>query len=82
SHVELGFGGEGYYFTNGKFEQICWMKGAANEPLRIVDYQGNEVDVQINCGKTYIGITDKGMRDYCLLNGDSLNETLATAPII
>lgn len=73
-HVEYSWGGLGYYFSEGRYEKIRWLKGLPNEPLRIVDADGHEVDVQINCGKTYVGITDLGMYDYCKLNEHSLNE--------
>lgn len=73
-HVEYSWGGLGYYFSEGRYEKIRWLKGLPNEPLRIVDADGHEIDVQINCGKTYVGITDLGMYDYCKLNEHSLNE--------
>lgn len=73
-HVEYSWGGVGYYFSEGRFERIRWLKGLPREPLRIVDGDGNEIDVEINCGKTYVGVTDYGMYDYCMMNGHSLNE--------
>lgn len=78
-HVEYSYGGLGYYFTNGHYEPIRWLKGLPNEPLRIVDNGGNEIDVEINCGKTYIGITDYGMYDYCEINGVSVNPAVSGA---
>ncbi len=80
-HVEYSWGGVGYYFSQGKMEKVRWIKGLPHEPLRIVDFDGNEIDVQINCGKTYVGVTDYGMFDYCKLNGNSLNaEITGDAP--
>ena len=80
-HVEYSWGGVGYYFTQGKMEPIRWMKGLPREPLRIVDAEGHEIDVEINCGKTYVGVTDNGMFDYCKLNGNSMNaEITGDAP--
>ena len=80
-HVEYSWGGVGYYFTQGKMEKIRWMKGLPREPLRIVDNEGHEIDVAMNCGKTYVAVTDNGMFDYCKLNGDSMNvEITGNAP--
>ena len=80
-HVEYSWGGVGYYFSQGKMEKVRWAKGLPHEPLRIQDIEGKQTDVQINCGKTYIGVTDLGMFDYCKLNGSSLNtEITGDAP--
>ena len=82
-HVEYSWGGVGYYFTQGRMEPIRWMKGLPREPLRIVDAEGHEIDVQINCGKTYVGVTDNSMFDYCKRNGSSMNEEITgDAPVI
>lgn len=56
--VDYSNGGYGYYISQGRYEQIRWLKGLPNQPLRIVDIGGNEIDVQINCGKTYVAIAD------------------------
>ncbi|MDO5603480.1 MAG: DUF3048 domain-containing protein [Oscillospiraceae bacterium] len=56
--VDYSNGGYGYYMTQGRYEQIRWLKGLPNQPLRIVDAGGNEIDVEINCGKTYVAVTD------------------------
>lgn len=56
--VNYANGGVGYYFNGGKAEFIRWMKGAPLQPLRIVDTEGNEENVKINPGKTYIAVVD------------------------
>lgn len=57
-YVDLGSGGFGYYFSNGRAEQVRWVKGAPEQVLRIVDKNGNDTDVQINPGKTYLAVVD------------------------
>ncbi|MBQ8603258.1 MAG: DUF3048 domain-containing protein [Oscillospiraceae bacterium] len=54
--VDLTYGGVGYYFSNGKVEQIRWFKGAPTEALRFTDMDENPL--QVNCGKSYIGFVD------------------------
>lgn len=56
--VNYANGGVGYYFSGGKAEPVRWMKGAPLQPLRIVDFGGNEENVKINPGKTYIAVVD------------------------
>lgn len=63
THVDYDFGGFGYYFCGGRYEQVRWIKGTPTQPLRIVDAQGNEIDVQINCGNSYIAIVDYSYYD-------------------
>ena len=82
THVEYSWGGVGYYFCGGKMEPIRWLKGLPTDPLRIVDNQGNEIDVEINCGKTYIGFSDYGMYDYCTVDGRSMNAEIEEAPTV
>ena len=82
THVEYSWGGVGYYFCGGKMEPVRWLKGLAHEPLRIVDNEGHEIDVEINCGKTYIGFTDYGMYDYCTVDGRSMNAEIEEAPVV
>ena len=49
--------GFGYYFYGGRYEQVRWIKGSTpTNPLRIVDAAGNEIDVALNTGNTYIAI--------------------------
>lgn len=55
--VDYG-GGVGYYFYGGQYELIRWAKGGPQEPLRIMDGQGNETTYDINPGKSYVAIVD------------------------
>ncbi len=57
-YVEYGFGGVGYYFSNGQAEEVRWGKGAPTDVLRIYDKYGNGTDIQINPGKTYLTVVD------------------------
>ena len=52
------FGGYGCYFNGGKVEKVRWLKGAPDQVLRIVDADGNEENVKINPGKTYLAVVD------------------------
>lgn len=49
---------DGYYFTNGKGIHITWEKESDYAPTRYYDDNGNEI--QLNPGKTYIAIAQKG----------------------
>ena len=59
----LGFamidsGEDGYYFTKGRGIHINWNKSSDYTPTRYFDDMGNEI--QINTGKTYIAVAQKG----------------------
>ena len=54
----LGTTEDGYYFTKGKCIHINWKKTSDYEPTRYYDDAGNEI--QLNTGKTYIGVAQKG----------------------
>lgn len=49
---------DGYYFTKGKAIHVTWMKTAEYSPTVYFDDNGNEI--QLNEGKTYIAIAQKG----------------------
>lgn len=44
----------GYYVSNGVVQKITWVKESEESRLRLFDENGKEL--QINCGKTYIGV--------------------------
>ena len=48
--------GVGYYFYGGSFEKITWEKGEPEQPL--VLYSSNGGVLQVNTGKSYVGILD------------------------
>ena len=49
---------DGYYFTKGRGIHITWKKTSDYAPTKYYDDNGNEI--QINEGKTYIAIAQKG----------------------
>ncbi len=49
---------DGYFITRGKAIHIHWVKTADHEPTKYFDDLGQEI--QLNPGKTYIGIAQKG----------------------
>lgn len=49
-------GGEGYYFTNGKYVHLTWTKDSPND--LIVLYNDNGEELQVNRGITYICVVD------------------------
>lgn len=49
---------DGYYFTQGRGIHITWKKASDYSPTKYYDDNGNEI--QINTGKTYIGIAQEG----------------------
>ena len=49
---------DGYFFTKGKCIHITWEKAADHLPTRYFDDYGNEIE--LNEGKTYIAIAQKG----------------------
>lgn len=53
-------GGEGYYFSNGTFQQIKWSKGATDARLKFTDANGNPV--AYNPGNSWVCIINNGMK--------------------
>lgn len=49
-------GGEGYYISMGREQEITWSKESNSSPIRVYDENGNELTV--NAGKSYIGFID------------------------
>ncbi|MBQ9437794.1 MAG: DUF3048 domain-containing protein [Lachnospiraceae bacterium] len=49
---------DGYFVTKGKAIHIHWIKTADHEPTKYYDDANNEI--QLNVGKTYIAIAQKG----------------------
>ncbi len=56
--VDYNFGGLGYYFNGGRAEQVRWVKGAADQVLRIVNDDAELSNVKINPGRTYLAVVD------------------------
>lgn len=59
-------GGEGYYCYGGKYQAITWEKGAAQDPLKLYDADGQELVV--NTGKSYIAVISNAYRDTLVLD--------------
>lgn len=55
---QMTSGGDGYYFTQGRGIHITWKKASDYSPTKYYDDAGNEI--QLNAGKTYIGIAQDG----------------------
>ncbi|MBQ5754811.1 MAG: DUF3048 domain-containing protein [Oscillospiraceae bacterium] len=66
--------GAGLYFCNGRYERVRWMKGAGEQPLRIVDNEGHETDIPVNPGNSYIAIVGMDQLEYCRVDGMNLEE--------
>ncbi len=71
--VNYDWGGAGYYFCNGRYEKIRWKKGLPEQPLLILDAQGNETEVQINPGTSYIAIVGNDQIENFSINEAKLN---------
>ncbi len=56
--VQYNFGGVGYYFSNGGYERIRWLKGSPEQPLLIVSSDGTETPVEVNPGNSYVAVVD------------------------
>ncbi len=57
-NFDLGSGGVGYYFCNGKVEKIMWQKGAPDSSLTFYDFNGDGAEIEVNPGKSYITVID------------------------
>ena len=47
-------GGNGYYITNGTYQQIKWQKGGERAPVKITDLNGNAV--KVSAGRSWVCI--------------------------
>lgn len=50
-------GGEGYYISNGGYQNIKWSKGAASNPITITLTDGS--DCSYNAGNTWVCLVDR-----------------------
>ena len=64
--VDYSSGGVGYYFYGGRVEKIRWQKPTPQSVMTFTDGAGHEIPVEINPGKTYLGIVDLDMADQCI----------------
>ncbi len=58
----IGASGEGYYFTNGKYEKITW-RGPDDTKSVIRYYSSSGAELTVNPGKTYISLVNKNVSD-------------------
>lgn len=57
--IELDWkGGTGFYISRGKAQKITWIKSTEEASIVVFDEAGNEL--QINPGKSYIGVISPG----------------------
>lgn len=61
AQIDYSTGGNGYYFTNGAYQQVTWTKGSFESQLKVFDMSGNELVV--NPGKSYVSMVDKEFSD-------------------
>ena len=52
--VEVVGSGEGWWFSNGSYQQIKWSKANEKAPFKLTDMSGKELT--INAGKSYLGM--------------------------
>ncbi len=57
-----GTGSVGYYLSNGKVQEICWVKENEDASIRFYDKSGNEL--KVNRGKSYICFNEIGCADF------------------
>lgn len=59
--VNIGLqGGEGYYFSNGTFQEIKWTKGGTTDRFKFTDANGNAI--AYNPGNSWVCIINNGMK--------------------
>ena len=78
AHVRFDQGqGAGLYFNGGRYERVRWIKDDPASPLRIVDNDGNEIDVKVNPGTSYIAVVASEQIDNCRIDGLTFEEAFA-----
>ena len=65
--IDYGEGGTGYYFNGGKYEKISWEKGEYTDDF-VFKNSGGSV-MQINPGRTHLGIIRDYFDDILTING-------------
>lgn len=54
--VKYEKGGEGYYFTGGRYEKITWEK--LDYPSNFIFKKADGTELEVNVGKTHLGVVD------------------------
>ncbi len=71
--LEYNKGGTGYYFNNGKYEEITWSKSAYNADFVFTKADGTTL--QINPGVTHLGIIRNDFESSINITGSSASES-------
>ncbi|MEG2500386.1 MAG: DUF3048 domain-containing protein [Oscillospiraceae bacterium] len=82
ANVDFRFGGVGYYFSKGRYENIRWLKGSETSPLLIVSADKSERNVKINPGTTYVAVVDLGKYEYFNISDKPIEYNNAQLPIM
>ena len=70
--VDYSAGGEGYYFSRGRYEKITWQKGDLYDDF--VFYRADGSELALNTGKTYLGVIRNYFDDTLTLNEVNVKE--------
>ena len=74
--VDFTYGGGGFYISRGGWESIRWLKGAPEQPLRIVLPDATETPVQINPGTTYLAVVPLDFYEYFAVSAEAGDPSL------
>ncbi len=70
--------GDGFYFQGGLVTPIRWQKGGPTDALRLIDVEGNELEVQQ--GKSYIAFLPEAQRETMVTaNAEERAQAIAAA---
>ena len=65
--VKVGMsGGEGYYFSNGTYQEIKWEKGDTYDSFKFTDADGNAISY--NPGRTWVHMVKNDMKSKVTFN--------------
>ena len=72
-HKDIGLeSGSGYYLSHGKLQEVVFQKNGPEEPMQVLDAQGNPVAV--NPGKSWFSIAPLESRNSTQITGASAAE--------
>lgn len=64
---EYETGGTGYYFSKGHYVEITWTKDSFEDQFTFYNEETGE-ELVVNCGTSYIGITNKHKKDLLVID--------------
>jgi hypothetical protein len=70
--------GTGYYCYGGQYQEIIWQKGNPEDPLKLLDKNGSELEV--NVGKSYIAVVGNDQLETLNLNASPATTEAQEAP--